>query len=372
MIERARDKSFGGLRRLTLLLLAATIAAAAGGCQTVAPSETTGALGLNAATSAAGETDSAQRHRGLGRALPRQSQGCRRGDELRPGRCATTASARRRWRCSSRRRSRIPSTWACSAPMAAPSPMSATTSRRSRCSIARIRPISPTGAFCRCRALCSTRWAATRRRSATMPRRLKIVPDEPSVLSNLGLSYALSKDLVRAEATLRRAAAQSKRRSAGAAESRLVVGLQGRFAEAEGIARADLPSDEAAANVAYLRADAGAAERLEGSGRERQAQGPRARRLTCSSRASGPKSLGTVVGKPSCGRARSTRRFQFICITLIAAGPRITTNSTGRKNRIIGTVSLGGRPAAFFSASDMRMSRFSCAMTRSVCAIGVP
>ena len=36
---------------------------------------------------------------------------------------------------------------------------------------------------------------------------LKIIPDEPSVLSNLGLSYALSKDLKRAEETLRRAAA---------------------------------------------------------------------------------------------------------------------------------------------------------------------
>ena len=33
----------------------------------------------------------------------------------------------------------------------------------------------------------------------------------------------------------------------------LVVGLQGRFAEAESIAKADLPPDEAAANVAYLR-----------------------------------------------------------------------------------------------------------------------
>src|SRR5258705_354475 len=33
----------------------------------------------------------------------------------------------------------------------------------------------------------------------------------------------------------------------------LVVGLQGRFAEAETIARADLPPDLAAANVAYLR-----------------------------------------------------------------------------------------------------------------------
>ncbi len=33
----------------------------------------------------------------------------------------------------------------------------------------------------------------------------------------------------------------------------LVVGLQGRFAEAETIAKGDLPADEATANVAYLR-----------------------------------------------------------------------------------------------------------------------
>src|SRR5262252_335046 len=82
---------------------------------------------------------------------------------------------------------------------------------------------------------------------------LRIVPDEPSVLSNLGLSYALSKDLVRAEATLRRAAAQSQVDPRVRQNLALVVGLQGRFPEAEGIARADLPSDEAAANVAYLR-----------------------------------------------------------------------------------------------------------------------
>ena len=36
---------------------------------------------------------------------------------------------------------------------------------------------------------------------------LRIAPEEPSVLSNLGLSYALSKNLPEAEATLRRAAA---------------------------------------------------------------------------------------------------------------------------------------------------------------------
>ncbi len=33
----------------------------------------------------------------------------------------------------------------------------------------------------------------------------------------------------------------------------LVVGLQGRFQEADEIARSDLPADEAAANIAYLK-----------------------------------------------------------------------------------------------------------------------
>jgi Flp pilus assembly protein TadD len=82
---------------------------------------------------------------------------------------------------------------------------------------------------------------------------LKIVPDEPSVLSNLGLSYALSKNLREAETTLRRAAAQHPVDGRVRQNLALVVGLQGRFAEAESIARADLPADEAAANAAYLK-----------------------------------------------------------------------------------------------------------------------
>ena len=80
---------------------------------------------------------------------------------------------------------------------------------------------------------------------------LRIVPDEPSVLSNLGLSYALSKDLVRAEATLRRAAVQSRVDSRVRENLALVMDLQGRAADAGGLARADLPAAEA--NVAYLR-----------------------------------------------------------------------------------------------------------------------
>ena len=82
---------------------------------------------------------------------------------------------------------------------------------------------------------------------------LKIVPDEPTVLSNLGLSYALSKQLPRAEAILKRAAAGQRVDPRVRQNLALVVGLQGRFAEAEAIARADLPAEEASANVAYLR-----------------------------------------------------------------------------------------------------------------------
>src|ERR1700712_1135682 len=82
---------------------------------------------------------------------------------------------------------------------------------------------------------------------------LKIAPDEPSVLSNLGLSYVLAKDLPKAEETLRRAYASTRADARVRQNLGLVVGLQGRFAEAETIVKADLPPDEAAANVAYLK-----------------------------------------------------------------------------------------------------------------------
>jgi Flp pilus assembly protein TadD len=82
---------------------------------------------------------------------------------------------------------------------------------------------------------------------------LRLMPDEPSVLSNLGLSYALSKNLQQAEATLRQAAARPGAEPKVRQNLALVVGLQGRFKEAEAIAGGDLSPAEAAANVAYLR-----------------------------------------------------------------------------------------------------------------------
>jgi Flp pilus assembly protein TadD len=82
---------------------------------------------------------------------------------------------------------------------------------------------------------------------------LKIVPEEPSVLSNLGMSYVLSKDLPKAEEALRRAYGSANADARVRQNLALVVGLQGRFSEAESIVKADLPADEAAANVAYLK-----------------------------------------------------------------------------------------------------------------------
>ncbi len=82
---------------------------------------------------------------------------------------------------------------------------------------------------------------------------LNLMPNEPSVLSNLGLSYALEKQLKEAEATLRQAAAQPNASPKVRQNLALVVGLEGRFAEAERIASADLPPAEAQANVTYLR-----------------------------------------------------------------------------------------------------------------------
>ena len=82
---------------------------------------------------------------------------------------------------------------------------------------------------------------------------LRIVPDEPSVMSNLGLSYALSKNLKEAEETLRRASALNSGDPRVRQNLALVVGLQGRFQEAEEIARADLSPEDAQANLAYLR-----------------------------------------------------------------------------------------------------------------------
>ena len=82
---------------------------------------------------------------------------------------------------------------------------------------------------------------------------LKIVPEEPSVLSNLGLSHVLAKDLPQAEQIMRRANGRADADKRVRLNLALVVGLQGRLAEAESIVKADRSAEEAAADVADLK-----------------------------------------------------------------------------------------------------------------------
>lgn len=82
---------------------------------------------------------------------------------------------------------------------------------------------------------------------------LKISPGEPGVMSNLGLSYALSKDLPRAETTLRQASRDPRADARVRQNLALVLALSGKYQEAEEVARRDLSPADAAANVAEIR-----------------------------------------------------------------------------------------------------------------------
>lgn len=82
---------------------------------------------------------------------------------------------------------------------------------------------------------------------------LKISPGEPSVLSNLGLSYALDKQLQAAEDMLSRAAASERADVRVRQNYALVLALQGKFSQAEAVARRDLGPADAAASVAAIR-----------------------------------------------------------------------------------------------------------------------
>jgi Flp pilus assembly protein TadD len=82
---------------------------------------------------------------------------------------------------------------------------------------------------------------------------LDLKPNEPSVLSNLGMSYVLEGDLKTAETYLRSASEQPGADSRVRQNLALVVGLQGRFDEARDIASRELSPEQAEANMAYLR-----------------------------------------------------------------------------------------------------------------------
>ena len=82
---------------------------------------------------------------------------------------------------------------------------------------------------------------------------LAIRPEEPSVLTNLGVSYLLGGDAAQAETILRRAVAAPNAPVAARQNLALAVGLQGRFDEAEQLERIDLPPAAVAQNMSFIR-----------------------------------------------------------------------------------------------------------------------
>ena len=82
---------------------------------------------------------------------------------------------------------------------------------------------------------------------------LKIVPKQPQVLSNLGLSYALENRLPQAEDTLRLAVAQPAADMRERQNLALVLSLEGKYADAEAITRRDLAPIDAAESVASMK-----------------------------------------------------------------------------------------------------------------------
>jgi tetratricopeptide (TPR) repeat protein len=80
-----------------------------------------------------------------------------------------------------------------------------------------------------------------------------LAPDQASILNNLALAHAMEGHPDKAEPLLKRAAAAGGHEARVSQNLALVLGLQGRYDEAKVAAARDLPVDNAAANVDYVR-----------------------------------------------------------------------------------------------------------------------
>lgn len=78
-------------------------------------------------------------------------------------------------------------------------------------------------------------------------------PDDPALLTNMGVSHLLEGDPDEAEPILRQAAALPNAPPEARQNLAISIALQGRFDEAERLERIDLPPAQVAANMAYLR-----------------------------------------------------------------------------------------------------------------------
>ncbi|ESQ92607.1 hypothetical protein ABAC460_02880 [Asticcacaulis sp. AC460] len=88
---------------------------------------------------------------------------------------------------------------------------------------------------------------------AAWAKALQLSPDNPNVLTNIAMSKVQAGDLAGAEPLLRTAAAQKGASIQVRQNLALVLGMQGKMAEAETLLRQDLPPDQADANLKWLQ-----------------------------------------------------------------------------------------------------------------------
>ncbi|PHS26912.1 MAG: hypothetical protein COA84_05505 [Robiginitomaculum sp.] len=89
---------------------------------------------------------------------------------------------------------------------------------------------------------------------AAFNRALALQPNNPGILSNLGLNYAADGDLAMAERYLRQAVTQPDAPIQARQNLALVLALQGRFDDAKAVALEDLPAEQASKNIEIVRA----------------------------------------------------------------------------------------------------------------------
>ena len=80
-----------------------------------------------------------------------------------------------------------------------------------------------------------------------------LAPDHPSVMNNLALAYTMNGDAAKGEELLRKASAETGSSSKVRQNLALVLGLQGKYAEATQVGAAEMPPAAAEANADLLR-----------------------------------------------------------------------------------------------------------------------
>lgn len=82
---------------------------------------------------------------------------------------------------------------------------------------------------------------------------LRLQPNDPRILTNIGVSHLMAGEPEEAERILREAAGLPNAPPQARQNLSIALALMGRFQEAEQLQRVDLPPPQAQANIAYLR-----------------------------------------------------------------------------------------------------------------------